>query len=73
MSPLQILAKCPLAKCPLAKCPLTKCPLAECPLAKCPGFVEIPKTLFVLEPIDVDEACFVCFLLLLFLLLGDNI
>ena len=26
MSPLQILAKCPLAKCPLAKCLLSKCP-----------------------------------------------
>ena len=26
MSPLQILAKCPLAKCPLAKCPLARCP-----------------------------------------------
>ena len=39
MSPLQILAKCPLAKCPLAKCPLDKCPLAKYPLAKCPGFV----------------------------------
>ena len=41
MSPMHLLAKCPLAKCPLAKCPLAKwalakCPLAKCPLAKCP-------------------------------------
>ena len=32
MSPLQILAKCPLAK---------------CPLAKCPGFVDVLCTCFI--------------------------
>ena len=35
MSPMLIMAKCPMTKCPLAKCPL-----AKCPLAKCPGFVK---------------------------------
>ena len=44
MSPLQILAKCPLAKCPLAKCPLAKCPLAKCPDFGPHRLMSIPDT-----------------------------